>query len=691
MDTLTIEIGCEEIPAGYIVPALEAFRDKLIEDLDRQRIAHGTARILGTPRRLVLMVNDVAETQAAQTSTLTGPPEKVGYDDKAKPTLAAEKFAQKAGIPVEQLIVKDTGKGRYLTAVVEEACESSVAIIEQILPKHILAMPFPKSMRWGSLSISFARPILSLTGLLGKTVLSFCVGNIQSGNLVFGHQFMNPGPHAVLSADDYEQVLESVGVVPDFDKRRAILVQGIEKLAADNNCSLMHDPELVDIVTNLVEFPYPVVGRFDEDFLAVPDEVLITAMREHQKYFALADENGGLRPMFIAVNNTQAKDMNLVARGHEKVLRARLSDAKFFFETDLESSLDAFADKLKNVTFQAKLGTVHEKCRRINALVKYLAEVAGYDDVDGLKTKLTRAAAICKADLVSQVVIEFTKLQGMIGRAYALKAGEDKDVALAIEQHYRPVQSGGRLPENPTAVLLAIADKMDTIAGCFCVNLIPTGGADPYALRRQGIGILLIMMAENLEFSLADCIDKSLTPYMPDTEARAATAAQVHGFVKNRMVNILTDQGFSKEAVTSALAAAFDNVPDVKNRVAALDSLRQEPDFEPLAVTFKRVENILKKAEGGFGVEADTALFQEEAETLLYNAVSDVAGKTSQYIDSGDYAKALKTISTLRPDVDRFFEDVMVFDKDADLQKNRIALLSQVSDLFARIADFSKL
>ena len=690
MDTLLIEIGCEEIPAGYIVPALQAFRDNLLDALDRNRIAHGNARILGTPRRLALTVEEVAATQAAQTSTLTGPPEKVGFDDKGNPTLAAEKFAQKAGIPVEQIVVEETDRGRYLTAVVEESCESAAVIIEQILPKHILSMPFPKSMRWGSLSISFARPIISLTGLLGEKVLNFKVGNIDSGNSVFGHQFMNPGPHVIASADHYEQVLEGCGVVPDIDKRRAILVQGIEKLAANQNCTLLEDPELVDIVTNLVEFPYPVVGTFDEEFLAVPDEVLITAMREHQKYFAMADEKGNLRPMFIAVNNTQAKDMDLVARGHEKVLRARLSDAKFFFEADLESSLDQFAEKLKNVTFQAKLGSVHEKCQRIGKLVDYLAGVSGYADGE-LKTKLARAAVICKADLVSQVVIEFTKLQGVIGRTYAQKAGEASDVALAIEQHYRPVQSGGSLPENPTAALLAIADKMDTIAGCFSVDLIPTGGADPYALRRQGIGIILIMMAENLGFSLTQLIDNSLLPYMADDTAREKTCGMVHEFLKNRMVAILTDQGYAKEAVNSALAASFDNVPDVKNRVEALDSLRQEPDFEPLSVTFKRVENILKKAEVKNGTQADPGLFEEEAEKVLHSACTQVAAKASGYTADGDYANALKTIATLRPDVDRFFEDVMVFAEDEALQKNRISLLSEVSQLFAAIADFSKL
>lgn len=689
MKTLLIEIGCEEIPAGYIIPALTAFKNNILEALTKARIDHGEAKILGTPKRLALMVANVAPNQNPKTSTLSGPPERVGFDENKKPTIAAKKFAEKAGISVDSIVVADTGKGRYLTAVVEENCEFSAVILEQMMAKQILGLPFPKSMRWGSLSISFARPIISLVGLLGDQMLNFTVGNITSSNQTFGHRFMNPAPVKIKNADDYEAVVESTGVIVDIDKRKQMLKDAIQILAEEHDSQILEDPDLVDIVANLVEYPYPVVGRFDETFLEVPDEVLITAMREHQKYFALVDEKKNLKPLFIAVNNTLAKDMDLVARGHEKVLRARLSDAKFFYEADCDVSLDAFAEKLKKVTFQAKLGSVYEKTQRIEGLVEYLGDASAYADTAALKTNLSRAARICKADLVSQVVIEFTKLQGFIGRAYALRAGETADVADAIEQHYRPVQSGGKLPENPTAALLAIADKLDTICGCFSVGLIPTGGADPYALRRLGIGIIQIIQAENQSLSLTALIEKGLAGFVSDTDKRAMMTDQVKTFLKNRMVHIMTDQGFSKEAVNSALAASFDNIPDVHLRVKALDNLRKEPDFEPLATTFKRVENIQKKAGDINAQKVDTSLFEHAAENNLFEACTKVTSTVESLIEKGEYNGALKEIATLRPLVDSFFDDVMVFADDAAIKNNRIALLASVSGLFKNIADFS--
>ena len=691
MKPLLIEIGCEEIPAGYIIPALTAFRENMEKALTRERIEYGDSRIMGTPRRLTLIMEDVADRQMARTSVLTGPPEKVGFDENGKPTIAAQKFADKAGVSLDQIKVEETDKGRYLTAVVEEPCEASSVIIESMLEQQILGLPFPKSMRWGSLTISFARPIISLVGLLGEQVLDFSVGNIKSGNQTFGHQFMFPDACTVNHPKDYVSLLEEVGVIPEIEKRKQMLVEAIEKIAAENKGRILEDPELIDIVSNLVEYPYPVLGRFDEEFLQVPDQVLITAMREHQKYFALTDQDGKLLPLFIAVNNTRAKDMDLVAQGHGRVLRARLSDAKFFYETDLESSLDEFAEKLKKVTFQEKLGSVHEKTERIGRLVEHLAEVSGQEDKKGLQTRLKRASAICKADLVSQVVIEFTKLQGVIGRVYAQKAGEDPDVADAVEQHYRPVQSGGKLPENPTSALLAIADKMDTICGCFSVDLIPTGGADPYALRRQGIGILQIMMEGGLNFSLGDLIEKGLSSFMTDPAKRQEKTEQVLTFLQNRMVNILTDQGFSREAVASALGASFDNIPDVVLRVKALDDLRKLDDFEPLSITFKRVENILKKAGDLSGLLVDAGLFQDPSESRMYEAVSSVQAQVSGAIQAGDYDAALKKIATLRPDVDQFFEDVMVLAEDPQLKNNRIALLASVSSLFKNIGDFEKI
>ena len=691
MKTLLLEIGTEEIPAGYIIPALNAFKENILQALDKSRIDHGTAHILGTPRRLALMIKNMADLQTPQTSTITGPPERVGFDEKGTPTLAAEKFASKAGVQLDQIKVEDTPKGRYLTVVIQEKCESTVAILERFLEHEILSIPFPKRMKWGALSITFARPIISLVGLLGDKILDFKVGNIHSAAQIFGHQFMYPGKYTVDSADQYVTVAEAAGVIPDIEKRKAMLVAAIGICAKEHNAHILEDEELINIVTNLVESPFPVVGAFDDAFLEVPDEVLITAMREHQKYFALVDEKGNLKPLFIAINNTRAKDMQLVARGHEKVLRARLSDAKFFYEVDCKSSLDAFAEKLKAVTFQEKLGTVYEKTLRIGNIVDYLARESAYDDKETLTQDVARAAKICKSDLVSQVVIEFTKLQGIIGRAYALKTGEKEAVAFAIEQHYRPVYSGGKLPENPVACLLALADKLDTICGCFSVGLIPTGGADPYALRRQGIGIIQIMLEENLDLSLTAMIDKSLDVYGVEAAKRQETAVEIKEFLKNRMVNILTDMAFSKEAVNSALWASFDTLPDVVLRVRALDSLRKEPDFEPLSITFKRVGNILKKATDISGVSVDETLFEDPSETALFIAVNDVRQLVDQLIKEGNYDGALMHIATLRPKVDTFFDDVMVMAKDEKLRRNRISLLSSVSGLFENIADFSRI
>lgn len=691
MNTLLIEIGTEEIPAGYIVPALEAFSENMLAAMDSHRIDHGRSRTLGTPRRLVLMVENVADMQNEKTSLLTGPPEKVGYDENGNPTIAAEKFAAKAGIPVDQITVSDSDRGRYLTAVVREKCESSVTLLEKILEDQILNIPFPKSMRWGDLSISFARPIISLTGMLGTRSLEFKIGNVKSGPFVYGHRFMSPGRFKVDSAENYEAVMESAGVIVDMAGRKALLKEKLERLARENNCSLIQDDDLLDTVTNLVEYPYPVMGGFDSGFLAVPQAVLITAMREHQKYFALVDDRQQLMPRFIAVNNSQAKDERLVTRGHEKVLRARLSDAKFFWEQDSQFTLDQFAEKLKRVTFQEKLGTVFEKQQRIAALGEYLVTVSGYPDKGMLKIQVARASQICKADLVSQVVIEFTKLQGVIGRSYAMDGGEDQAVADSVEQHYRPVQSGGSLPENPCACLLAIADKMDTICGCFSVDLIPTGGADPYALRRQGIGILQIMMDQGLSFSLMATIEKGLAPFITDEQLRTGVAGQVSLFLKARLVNMLTDSGHSKEAVNSVVEAGYHNIPDVVSRVEALDSLRNQPDFEPLAVTFKRVGNIIKKSDLTVKIPVNTDLFEHESENRLFSCCSEVKHTVSDMISRGDYDGALHHIASLRPAVDVFFDDVMVMAEDENIRNNRIAVLQEVAGLFKPIADFTKI
>jgi len=421
----------------------------------------------------------------------------------------------------------------------------------------------------------------------------------------------------------------------------------------------------------------------------VPDEALITAMREHQKYFALTDANGALKPCFIAVNNTLATDMDVVAAGHGKVIRARLADAQFFYKVDLESTLDDFAEKLKKVTFQASLGSMYEKRQRLEALGQYLTGVIYPDGNETLLENVVRAARICKADLVSQMVIEFTKLQGVIGRVYAEKAGENKEVSTAIEQHYRPVHAGAQLPASETGKLLALADKMDSICGCFSIDLVPTGASDPYALRRQSIGIVQIMLEAGFTFSLKALVEKGVSLYVDDADKAAAVTDQVLSFIKGRMGNMLVDQGHSRESVNSALAVSFDNVPDCLLRIRALDNMRREPDFEPLSIAFKRVVNILKKADVKEGITVDEILFEDESEKALYSACQAVGEQVKAFTAAGDYEKALKKIATLRPFVDRFFDEVMVMVDDEAVKQNRMGLLCAVAALFQNIADFT--
>jgi glycyl-tRNA synthetase beta chain len=506
---LLLEIGTEEIPAGYIKPALKGLSSLILQRMDDARIEHGKARTFGTPRRLAVEVADVADRQKRLVTEITGPPEKVGFDENGAPTLAAKKFAEKFGISVNSLTIKDTKKGRYLCAKKTEKGLAARTLLKSILPDVILSIPFPKTMKWADLSIEFARPIHSSLALLGNKVIPFVLGNVKSGRYIFGHSFMSPGRIRLSKPDDYIEIMRSNYVLIDPKERKKQVVRGIDKAAADCGGRVLQDDDLVDIVTNLVEYPAVVSGSFDKEFLELPGEVLITAMREHQKYFAVIDKENNLMPSFIAVNNTPARDMSLVAKGHERVLRARLKDAQFFYRGDIKKSFEDLVEKLKGVLFQAGLGTVYDKVIRVQNLTGYLSEVANFDS--DLKKKALRAAYLCKADLVSQVVDEFPKLQGVMGRVYAAASGEPDVVSSAIEEYYWPVYSGGQLPETETGAILAIADKIDSICGCFVTGLIPTGASDPYALRRQGIGIVQIMLDKNFSFQLSRLIEKSVT------------------------------------------------------------------------------------------------------------------------------------------------------------------------------------
>ena len=689
-----MEIGTEEIPAGYIQPALEALGANLSQKLASARIDHGRIKLLGTPRRLALLMEGVAEKQKSISSEMIGPPAKVGFDPDGHPTVAAEKFAEKVGVPLKRIKIKQTPKGDYLCARKTERGLAAGTILKTILPEIILATPFPKSMRWADLDISFARPIHFITALLGERLLSFEVGGIKSGRYTVGHYFLHPGKIKLSHADEYIDALRDVRVFVDIDERRKMVAAEVDRCAQQSGGQVLPDEELLDTVTNLVEQPVAVVGRFEDKFLELPDEVLITSMREHQKYFAVTDAQAKLKPCFIAVNNTTTKDMDLVAQGHERVIRARLEDGLFFYRLDLEHKQEDNARKLSGVLFQAQLGTMYEKTNRIKMLSAYLAEeIGGSAD---LKEHVSRAALLCKADLVSEVVGEFPKLQGVMGRIYAAVGQEPGDVAPAIEEHYRPTYSGGQLPETLTGSLLSIADKIDSICGCFSVGLVPTGASDPYALRRQGIGIIQIVLNKQLDISLKRLIEQSTQGFQEKSgRDLAEVSAEVTTFLLNRMVHLLSEEGFSKDVIAAVTEVQSDSVLDVWKRAAALEQLKSLPDFEPLAIAFKRVVNIIKKSgismTEGTLPEISEALFQHESEGALLSAFKTVETKASQGMASGNYEQALVDIAALRGPVDDFFEGVLVNTDDSQIRANRYALLGHVASLFASFADFSKL
>ena len=701
MDTLLLEIGTEEIPAGYIQPALRALAANLQQKMVEARIDHGASEIYGTPRRLTVKIAKVAAKQLPLKTELTGPPVRIGIDESGKPTMAAKKFAEKAGVKLDALTIKNTKKGAYLCAVKHERGVATRTLLKDILPKVILATPFPKTMRWADLDIAFARPIHSILALLGSQIIQFKLGNLKASRYTYGHYFMNPGRIKIDSADDYVKRLKSVRVEVDLDERRKAVEREITRAAKKVRGSILPDEELLDTVNNLVEYPVAVAGKFDDIFLKLPDEVLITAMREHQKYFAVINKSQKLLPYFIAVNNTTARDMKLVATGHERVLRARLADAQFFYQGDLEVSNDERVEKLKGVLFQAQLGTMYDKIKRVAKIGKFIAKAVSVELNDEkyeneLKTEVARAARLCKADLVSQVVGEFPKLQGVMGRVYAAIAGELPTVSAAIEEHYRPLYSGGPLPDTMTGSVLSIADKIDSICGCFSAGLIPTGASDPYALRRQGIGIIQIMYEKGFSFSLKKLIKKNLGHFeLNDSTELNELTQKIYTFLQNRIIQLLADQGYAKDAIAAVVSASIDHVPNIWNRLQALEALKAKPDFDPLAIAFKRVVNILKKSgkleEAGKPGVVQAELFEHASESTLLEACKNVEKQVADAMDRGLFEKALLGIATLRGPVDVFFEGVMVLADDKNVRRNRLALLEHVAGLFDKFADFSKL
>ncbi len=682
---LLFEIGTEEIPAGFLSKAVVDMEEIIRKSLTDKRIAFDGIKCLATPRRLVLYIADLSAKQEDQTIEKLGPAKKAAFDENGQPTKAAIGFARGQGVDVSQLETITTEKGEYLGARKTIAGQPTKDLLPDILKDFMLAIPFRKSMRWADYTLRFARPIHWILALYGGNVIPLKIEDIESGNTSCGHRFMSPASFAVTGFEDYLNKARENFVIADPAERRKLILEEAEKSAAEVGGKLFYTDDLLETVSFIVEYPVIVRGGYEEDYLKIPKDVLTTTMISHQKYFPVVNEAGKLLPYFIAVSNTKPRDISVVAKGNERVLRARLADASFFFEEDKKVPLEDRVESLKKVVFHTLLGTSHKKVARFRKLaVKIASKVK-----PSAKKNVDRAALLAKADLESLMVGEFSELQGIMGREYALIAGEKPEIANAIYEHYLPIVAGGDLPQSDEGAIVGLADKMDTIAGFFGVGMPPTGTADPYALRRQALGIINIILSREYPLSLNFLIDESLA-LLKDVLKKPAEEVKkdILEFFKGRLQNQLIAQGYAYDTVDAVLSANIDELVEVIEKVKALEEFRKHPDFEPVSVAFKRVDNILKDFKGG---QFDVNLLVHDAEINLFSYFDNIKPRVEKGIAEKDFATALNKLAALRPHVDNFFDNVMVMDKDEKVRFNRQSLLAEISALFHKIADFSKI
>ena len=688
MGTLLFEIGTEELPAGYIEPALVQLEEKLSARFKQLNIGFGAIRTFATPRRLALIVDSLDEKQQDIREEIMGPSVKAGYDAQGKPTKAAIGFAKSKGAAPEDLKVVETEKGDYLMLLREQSGQKVTELLPQILQQLIVGISFPKSMRWGSNELSFARPIQWLLAKFDNAVISFEHEGIATSALSRGHRFLKNHEVEIENGETYENQLVDVDVVADNSKRKEAVLATIRKAVADSEFAghgkLYIDEDLLDIVTNLVEKPFGVCGRFNEKFLELPDEVLVTSMKVNQKYFPIVNDKGELLAGFVAVNNTKTENEAITRQGHERVLRARLEDALFFYKSDQSRKLEDLVPELRGSIFQAQLGTMLEKNERMVKLARMLAEMLAPDLVEDA----CRAAQLSKADLLTEMVGEFPSLQGIMGQSYAQLSGEKQEVALAIREHYMPRRSGADVPTQQLGALVGMADRFDTLVGCFGIQQIPTGTADPFGLRRISLAILHIVTKYKYRLSLREVTHKALALYGNKVDGSSKTVDAVVAFIKERYRNDCVAKGFDSEAVSAVTSVEFDDIIDSTLKIEALSNLKNNASFSVLASSFKRIKNIIKDNTDN---EVRDELLIEKAEKNLNKQFNEVRQQMQPMLDDRNYFDALEYFLRLKEPVDTFFDEVMVMADDTAIRQNRLNLLTAMSELVLNIGDISKM
>jgi len=699
--TFLLEVGCEELPPGAVASVLAQLAAGAAEALRKAQLAAGEPRATGTLRRLVLLIEDVKPRQADLVTVVRGPAARLAYDAAGQPTQAAVGFARSVGVPVESLQVREVDGGRYVVAEIREGGRPAAEVLAAVLPAVVTGLSFPKTMRWKPGGIRFGRPVRWVVALLGRRVVRMEIAGLRAGRRTYGHRFLAPGAIVLKAADDYAVAMRRAKVILDSGERRRRILDGAQALAAEAGGTPVIDEGLLEELTWSVEHPTPLLGTFDQTLAqGLPKEVVLVTLQHHQKSFGVQDAEGRLLPAFIAVRDGGTSHLAAVRTGHEWVVRARLEDARFFLEEDRRGSFDAWNAQLARLAHVEGLGSMADHVRRVQRVAAHLAAAVSASEAD--RRALERAAGLCKADLVTALVREFPELQGVVGRIYALEAGEPREVAAAIEEHYWPRSAGGALPQTMPGALLAIADRAVLLAGAALTGLEPTGSQDPYGLRRAASGMVAILAAWELHLPLAAVFGAGAEAYEASPEARARAAAWCVSLALQRLRVMLQDQGIGYDTVDAVLATGGDDVADLVARARALQAVRTDPAMPRLSTGFARASRILKQ--GAPAATIDEGLLEEGPEYGLYRAWKAVradverllvpVGERSPAHEAASverYAGALKALERLADPIDRFFDGVLVMAPDPAVRANRLALLREVTATFLNVADFSRL
>ncbi len=686
MKDLLLEIGSEEIPAAFMPSALKELEEEAKKYLQEKRISFEKLTALGTPRRLLLFAQGVAEKQEDVEELVKGPSVKIAYDEEGNLSKAGAGFARGQGVEAADLQVRELDGTDYIFALKKQKGVDSLTLFPEMFIKLIGGLYFPKPMRWEDYEIKFARPIRWLLGLYGDQPVDFAIEGLRSDNKTRGHRFLGQAQIEVSDVNDYFKKLEENFVIVNQDKRKEMILNQLKELEAKHNFVIGEDEDLLEEVIYLLEYPTALVGDFDEDFLKIPQEAVITPMKEHQRYFPVFDKDGKLLNHFVTVRNGNDQHLETVKAGNEKVLTARLKDAEFFFEEDKKIPLIDFTERLKTVVYQEELGTIYEKVERI---VKNTEKIAQKLDLNQeSRQRAGRAALLAKADLVTNMVYEFPELQGVMGQKYALISGEEPLLAQAIFEHYLPRFAGDILPETIEGKIISLADKMDTITGSFAIGYEPSGSQDPYALRRQALGICKIIIDSQLDLSLRDLIDISVSSLKDKMEVKEEAQEKIYNFFGQRLRNILNEEGFSYDVIEALLSKDYSSIAKLVKKAQALAAIKEAAEFSALHAGLTRANNISKKYEAS---EIDESLLKDPYEEALYKAYVESQAEVLGLIKEDKFYELLLELASLEKVINDFFDHVMVMAEDEKTRNNRIALVKSISLLADDVGDITKI